>query len=565
MSAAALAHLYEHHRAPVVGALARRCPWVAPVDRESLYHDAYTAVLERERIGTLEPERMHPRELRAYLVKSAIHKALDERKSAERRLTVPLDLASHDRADGGPPLDEAAIRALDAATVRELVDELPARGQAVLRLRFLHELEPTEIQSLLRISRRAYRKELERAVRQIASRYELVRSGRWHETRRSLVLAYVAGVTGPRRTRMARQHLAACPDCAQRAVELRRAAERVAAVVPLPALTLDYAPLQRIVEAAAGAKSSVSELGSGAKQQLGSLVHRVSDPTPLAGARPGAVAAAIGGCLVLGGGATYCAVEGLPDVISAPLAVEEPHPSRADSKPAHERPAQRLKEDAGITAEPDPVPLEARRPPTEAPFGSFTHAVTEEGVPFSFRVPITEDPRDPYSDAWETFSSIPTEKSAGGPISLNKSMVGAQDAEAIIFWTSFPDGDYADPCARLWSPPVGSSAADLAAGVATAPGTELVTGPSNVTLGGRPAKHVALTVRENVGCDPGFFYSWRDAKVGALWRAPWDGDTIRVWIVDVDGTRLFIEAVTRQAAGGQKREVEQIVESIRFD
>ena len=87
MSAAALAHLYEQHRAPVVGALARRCPWVAPVDRESLYHDAYTAVLERERIGTLEPERVHPRELRAYLVKSAIHKALDERKSAERRLT----------------------------------------------------------------------------------------------------------------------------------------------------------------------------------------------------------------------------------------------------------------------------------------------------------------------------------------------------------------------------------------------------------------------------------------------------------------------------------------------
>ena len=110
-----------------------------------------------------------------------------------------------------------------------------------------------------------------------------------------------------------------------------------------------------------------------------------------------------------------------------------------------------------------------------------------------------------------------------------------------------------------------SSAADLAAAVATAPGTELVTGPSNVTLGGRPAKHVALTVRKNVGCDPGFFYSWRGAKVGASWQAPWDGDTIRVWIVDVDGTRLFIEAVTRQAAGGQKREAEQIVESIRFE
>ena len=149
---------------------------------------------------------------------------------------------------------------------------------------------------------------------------------------------------------------------------------------------------------------------------------------------------------------------------------------------------------------------------------------------------------------WERFSSISTDKSAGGPISINKSIVGPQGAEAIIFWTSFPDGDYADPCARLLSPPVGSSAADLAAAVSTAPGTELLTGPSNVTVGGRPAKHVALTVRENVGCDPGFFYTWRDVYGGALWPTTGVGDTIRVWIVDVDGTRLFIEAETTKAS-----------------
>jgi hypothetical protein len=187
--------------------------------------------------------------------------------------------------------------------------------------------------------------------------------------------------------------------------------------------------------------------------------------------------------------------------------------------------------------------------------------VTEEGVTFSFRVPTTVH----EGGDWERFSSIPTDKSAGGPISLNRSIVGPQGAEAIIFWTSFPDGDYADPCARLLSQKVGSSAADLAAAVATAPGTELVTGPSNVTLGGRPAKHVALTVREKVGCDPGFFYSWRDVNGGALWRTTGVGDTIRVWIVDVDRRRLFIEAATtKQAVGGLRQEAERIVESIRF-
>ena len=185
-----------------------------------------------------------------------------------------------------------------------------------------------------------------------------------------------------------------------------------------------------------------------------------------------------------------------------------------------------------------------------------TIEVTEEGVPFSFRVPA----------GWERFSSISTDKSAGGPISFNQSVVGPQGAEAIIFWTSFPNGDYANPCARVLSPPVGSSAADLAAAVSTAPGTELVTGPANTTLGGRPAKHVALIVRENVGCDPGFFYTWRDVFGGAFWETTGVGDTIRVWIVDVDGTRLFIEAeTTKQAVGGLEQEAQQIVESITFE
>ena len=187
-------------------------------------------------------------------------------------------------------------------------------------------------------------------------------------------------------------------------------------------------------------------------------------------------------------------------------------------------------------------------------------AVTEEGVPFSFRVPTK-------AFGWERFSNISTDKSAGGPISINKSRAGPQGAEAIIFWTSFPDGDYADPCNRLLSPPVGSSGADLAAAVSTAPGTELVTGPSDVTLGGRPAKHVELTVREkNVGCKPGFFYTWRDVFGGALWPTTGVGDTIRIWIVDVDGTRLFIEAETAKFAGGDlEQEVQQIVESISFE
>ena len=84
----------------------------------------------------------------------------------------------------------------------------------------------------------------------------------------------------------------------------------------------------------------------------------------------------------------------------------------------------------------------------------------------------------------------------------------AASAEAIIYWTSFPDGDYADPCDGLLGRSIGRSATDLAAAVSKAPGTKLVKGPLDVNLGGHPAKHVVVTVRENAGCDPGYFYSW---------------------------------------------------------
>ena len=49
------------------------------------------------------------------------------------------------------------------------------------------------------------------------------------------------------------------------------------------------------------------------------------------------------------------------------------------------------------------------------------------------------------------------------------------------------------------------------------------------------------------------------------------GDTIRVWIVDADGTRLFFEAETRERAGFKydrrqlEQEIQGIVDSIRFD
>ena len=75
---------------------------------------------------------------------------------------------------------------------------------------------------------------------------------------------------------------------------------------------------------------------------------------------------------------------------------------------------------------------------------------------------------------------------------------------------------------------------------------------------------MVLTIRKNVGCDPGFFFTWRAVDGGTLWTKTRVGDTIRVWIVAVNKTRLFIAAMTNEATPDLKKEIQQVVESIRF-
>jgi hypothetical protein len=175
------------------------------------------------------------------------------------------------------------------------------------------------------------------------------------------------------------------------------------------------------------------------------------------------------------------------------------------------------------------------------------HDANIGGVPLSFEVPTS---------GW--FS---TPARTGGFIQR-----GADNATTpawMLFW-SLVDV-YADPCDHtLVNPRVGPTAADLAAALLTMPGTE-ATGPTDVTVGGLLAKHVVLTVREDIGCD---------AEDAYLWAGPGESNRyasqlptiIRLWIVDVDGERIVIES--ELLAGGTPEldlEIDQIVDSIRFE
>jgi len=209
--------------------------------------------------------------------------------------------------------------------------------------------------------------------------------------------------------------------------------------------------------------------------------------------------------------------------------------------------------------------------PTPSPTDRFvqdSHPLTVDGIDLSFH----------HGPGWEGLDALKDD------LYISRSVVGPQGAEVMILWTTFPDSQHARPC--LLDLPAGASGADLAAAVATAPGTQLVSGPSDVMVGGRPAKQVVLTVvsqwdEEGMpsdwepGCDPAYFFGWEPHDSGAFWLETVPGDTIRVGIVDVGGKLLFIEAETVADAGAPTEGriealpvdawIQDIVDSIRFE
>ena len=220
----------------------------------------------------------------------------------------------------------------------------------------------------------------------------------------------------------------------------------------------------------------------------------------------------------------------------------------------------------GPVASPSPSPSPTLVPnPSSSPASTFpptgelaigTHAMVRGGVPISVDLP---------TPGWRSEQGF----------FLNKGTGVTSAGTSFLFWDPDPKGVYADPCAYKVSPPAGPSTADLADAVVAIPGVDVVSGPSDVTVGGHPAKNVVLTLPETIGCKAGDrgFYLWYGQGEGSgcggtepcprYATAP--GSTYRVWIVDVGGTRLFIEAESYKGAGPKVgHEIQQIVDSIKF-
>jgi len=215
---------------------------------------------------------------------------------------------------------------------------------------------------------------------------------------------------------------------------------------------------------------------------------------------------------------------------------------------------------AGPTASPSPAaspsPMPSPSPAAVVPAGPLavgTYPVIYDGVPMSFKIPTS---------GW-------TAEAPGN--SIGKGEYPQPDWAGIDFWLNAPDNVYADPCAHTaLDPKPNGTAADLAAAVAAIPGTELVSGPSAIEVGGRPAQYVELTIKEDLACDPHSAYLWYDESSGGAtggWRwAEGLGAAYRIWITEVDGKLVWIDAYTFPGAKPElDQEILQIIDSIKFE
>jgi len=144
--------------------------------------------------------------------------------------------------------------------------------------------------------------------------------------------------------------------------------------------------------------------------------------------------------------------------------------------------------------------------------------------------------------------------------------VGGPAGMYVDFWNV--DNVYADPCkwvGTLLDPPVGPRVDDLVAALANQPGRHAST-PTEVAVDGFAGKKIELTVPASTAdCDGSEFRSWTGQLPADGERSNGPGEHNLLWIVDVDGDRLVIEAVFLPGTSAQDRaELLQVVESVRI-
>jgi RNA polymerase sigma factor (sigma-70 family) len=183
----------------------------------------------------------------------------------------------------------------------------------------------------LGMTERSVKRALERIM--AVGRKELVRlAGNGCEAGESIVARLAFGLASSEEGQQARAHLRSCHRCDVLYERLDLLRTQVAVVLPVPVTTHTDGTVDRWMHAAGDLWSEIKRHGTDGVAQVKQHVsaaydYRAVDLTALAGVRPGAAAAAVAGCVAIGGGATYCVQQGVDPIAGlGAITAPERHP-----------------------------------------------------------------------------------------------------------------------------------------------------------------------------------------------------------------------------------------------
>lgn len=457
---------YRDHERTVLAMLATRYPDLPADGRRDLYQEAWASVLRRRRDG------VHIEHLRSYLLGAADKLASKRVYGADARRRQSFDPTSEGfvaLVGSTEPPDDRVLAEDEARRLHLLILELDQAEQALLKLRLDLGLDPHEVRERLGLSDRQYRRLAERAGKALLAQFRAFDRGDWARGKRSLLCACVMGIASEKQRQRAQSLVEGDPYCRAMMNELRELGGSAAAMLPVPvgavaagsghggatervfeALASVKGRASELVDAGSGARGAkstaadalsrmrshtgenfiatkrhVGDVAAGAKQHLANAYMRAADPTPLAGARPGAAVALVASCMAVGGGA-YCAVEGVPGPLRPAIGIERSQAGAAP-KPRESKPDPPSSTPAPPVLSPAPAGPEARPPeqstPSQAPSQPISPPVSPQPEQAPAPAPQPEDefapaaqPASPAEDSSAAAPSAPAKPAptAGG-------------------------------------------------------------------------------------------------------------------------------------------------------
>jgi DNA-directed RNA polymerase specialized sigma24 family protein len=326
-----------------------------------------------------------PRAVYAW-IRTAAHRALTH-ELRRRRRQVPADPGDGPLGEalaGGPGPAEELIGLEDESDldvfVREVASSLSGTRRDVLAL-WAAGRRRSEIAAELDVPERVVKRSLEELMAE--ARSTLARhAGGGCEEGEGIVLRLACGLASVSEAARAKLHLDGCGRCSSFSESLEAWREKAGAILPLPVAEVASPGLlgraaARVGDAVGSARRQLLGGGAQVKGRAVAGVGTTGDPTPLTGVRPGAVAAVLAGCLAVGGGATYCAQQGVDPLGAAKgliAGIEEP---------AEEHPGGEPQTKAPVTPAYEPAPEEAPsyQPEEEAPPAAEPTATESQAKP----------------------------------------------------------------------------------------------------------------------------------------------------------------------------------------